>query len=68
MEVRAETLLFKPRTRIPVPAGEVALGDIDSIEAHRPGMSPGTKVVIGVGSAVGGRLLLALAVFAAAGD
>jgi hypothetical protein len=68
VEVGEQGLLFKPRTRIPVPAADVAYTEIDSLELRNPGLSPGTKVVIGVGTAVGGVLLLALAVLAAAYD
>ena len=41
-----ETLLVKPRTRVPMPNMEVALRDIDSL--RKPGMSTGKKVGIGV--------------------
>jgi hypothetical protein len=52
-----DTLLFKPKTRVPVPAAEIAFRDIDSVEARKPGMSPGTKVVIGVASGLGAFLM-----------
>jgi len=41
-----ETVLVKPRTRVPVPNVEVAFRDIDSL--RKPRMSTGKKVGIGV--------------------
>ena len=67
VDSQADALLFKPRTRIPVPAGEIAFADIDSIELRKHGMTPGTKVVIGVGIVVGGVLLATVLVFLGAG-
>ncbi len=64
VEQRSEAVLFKPKTRIPVPAAEIAFDDIDSLEPRKPGMSPGMKVVIGVASGVGAFMLLALAALA----
>ena len=65
LERGAEALIFKPKTRVPVPAAEIAFRDIDSIEARTPGMSPGKKVVIGVASALAGAVILGLAGLAA---
>ena len=56
-----DSLLFKPKTRIPVSAAEIAFRDIDSLEPRTPGKSPGMKVVIGVAIGVGATVLLALA-------
>jgi hypothetical protein len=64
VEVREEGLLFKPKTRVPVPAGDVAFAEIDSLELPKPGMSPGTKVLVGVGIGVGTFLLVVLALVA----
>ena len=61
-----DALLFKPRTRVPVPAAEIAFRDIDSLEPRKPGMSPGLKVVIGVGIGVGTVMLLAAIALASA--
>ena len=58
--VSAEGLLFKPKTRVPVPAGDVAFTEIDSLQVRDPGLSPGAKVAIGTGTAVGVVLLIGL--------
>ena len=67
VEVRAEGMLFKPKTRVPVPAGDVAFREIDSLHLRNPGLSPGAKVAIGTGTAVGVVLLIGL-LFAATLD
>ena len=46
LERGVDTVLVKPRTRVPVPKVEVAFRDIDSV--RKPGMSTGKKVSIGV--------------------
>lgn len=54
--VGADTFTFKERTRIPVPARDLAFADIATVERQKPPMSPGKKVLIGVG--VGGAVYL----------
>lgn len=44
-----ETFAFKARTRIPVPAYDIAYRDIATIERQSPPWSPGKKVALGVG-------------------
>ncbi len=48
-----EAFAFKARTRIPVPAYDIAYGDIATIERQSPPLSPGKKVAIGVGIGAG---------------
>ena len=48
-----DRLTVKPRTRVPVPAREVAIADVEAIEITRVGMSPAKKVLIGIGVSVG---------------
>lgn len=61
-----DRLVVKPHTRIPVPAQEVAFGDLESIAPAKRGMNPATKVLIGVGIGLGGILLIGLAALASA--
>jgi hypothetical protein len=42
-----------PKTRLPVPVRELAFADVQSIETRKEGMSPGAKVLAGVGAAGG---------------
>jgi hypothetical protein len=53
--------VFSPKTRVPVAPWRVEYSEIRSLEVKqaREGMRPGTKVLIGVGSALGVTLLLA---------
>lgn len=68
VEVRSEEVVFMPRTRLAVPASAVPFDQIEGIDRiNPPGMSPGTKVAIAVGSVAGGVLLAALIAFAAVG-
>jgi hypothetical protein len=67
LRVGDETFAFKPRTRIPVAAREVRFEDVASIERTRPSMSPGKKVLLGVGIGAGIYTLLAAIVVAAIG-
>jgi len=62
--VTAEAVSIKPRTRIAVPIRDIPLSRIDQIEARRPGMSPGAKVLIGVGIAGGVLLSMFVALLA----
>ena len=43
-------VVVKPRTRVPVPAREIAMADVESMVPAKPGMSPGKKVLIGLGA------------------
>lgn len=53
-----------PKTRIPVPVRHLALADVQSIEVQREGLSPGAKVLAGVGAAGGVLLVITVAMFA----
>ena len=61
----AEVLVVNPRTRIPVAPWRVAYAEIQSIDVKpRGGLSPGVKVLVGVGvgaAAVFVGLLIAVA-------
>ena len=48
-----DTFQLKPKTRIPVPIRDFQFTDIQSIDRQREGWSPGTKVLTGVGVALG---------------
>jgi hypothetical protein len=63
----ADTFTFKPRTRIPVPARQVAFTDVVSIERQHRSMSPAKKVLLGLGIGTGVYLLVAALVIAAIG-
>jgi hypothetical protein len=60
-----DVLVVNPRTRIPVAPWRVSYAEIDSIEIHRrEGLSPGAKVLLGIGvgaAAVFVGLLIAVA-------
>ena len=53
IQVTDDRLVVLRKTRIQVPPSEFALADVDSIEPQKQTMSPGAKVLIGVGSVVG---------------
>jgi hypothetical protein len=61
----AEVLVVNPRTRIPVAPWRIAYAEIQSIDVkHREGLSPGAKVLVGIGAgaaAVFVGLLIAVA-------
>lgn len=64
IQVAGDTLRVKPKTRIPVPIRDVPFADIESIQRQREGLSPGVKVLMGVGicaAAILGGLLIFLA-------
>jgi hypothetical protein len=67
LRVGDETFALKPQTRIPVPARELRFEDVASIERTRLSMSPGKKVLMGVGIGVGVYTLLAAIIVAAIG-
>jgi hypothetical protein len=56
-------VVVKPRTRVAVPAREIAIADVESIAPAKQGMSPAKKVLLGIGVGVGTMALIgALAV------
>lgn len=63
-----DSLVLKPRTRVPVALRAIAFNDIESIERKKIGMSPGAKVLIGVGVGIGAVMFGVLLAFAAYGD
>lgn len=64
VQVTADAVSIKPRTRIAAPIRDIPFSRIDQIEARRPGMSPGAKVLIGVGIAGGVLLSMFVALLA----
>ena len=54
-----DRVVVKPRTRVAVPAREVALADVESVATAKQGMSPAKKVLIGLGVGLGAVTLLA---------
>jgi hypothetical protein len=64
VQVTADAVSIKPRTRIAVPIRDIPFSRIDQIETRRPGMSPGAKVLIGVGVAGGVLLSMFVALLA----
>ncbi|HUR34381.1 MAG TPA: hypothetical protein VM032_11345 [Vicinamibacterales bacterium] len=56
--VEDESMAVLPRTRIPVAARDVRFDDLVSLERAKQGLNPGTKVLIGTGSIVGGLLMM----------
>src|SRR6185436_18774871 len=48
-----DSLVLKPRTRVPVAARAIAFTDIESIERKKIGWTPGAKVLLGVGVGFG---------------
>ena len=64
VQVTADAVSVKPRTRIAVPIRDIPFSTIDQIEMRRPGMSPGAKVLIGVGIAGGVLLTMFVALLA----
>jgi hypothetical protein len=68
LEHSEESLVLKPRTRVPVPARAIVFSDIDSIERKHVGWSPGAKVLLGVGVSFGVLMLGALIAYAAYAD
>jgi hypothetical protein len=63
-----DSLVLKPRTRVPVAARAIAFSDIESIERKKIGISPGAKVLIGVGVGFGVLMFGVLLAFAAYAD
>jgi hypothetical protein len=67
VQVAPDSITIKPRTRMPAPMRDVPLSRVDQIENRQPGMSPGAKVLIGVGIA-GGVLMSMFVAVLAGGD
>ena len=64
IQVAGDTLRIKPKTRIPVPIRDLPFAEIESIQRQRESLSPGVKVLMGVGigaAAILGGLLIFLA-------
>jgi hypothetical protein len=59
-----ESFIIKPATRIAVPPVSIDFADIESIEPWREGLTPGMKVLMGVGIGVGTFMLAAAIIFA----
>ena len=59
-----ERFIIKPATRIAVPPVSINFADIESIEPWREGLTPGMKVLMGVGIGVGTFMLTAAIIFA----
>jgi len=60
---RGDGMVVKPRTRVAVPAREIAMADVESMAPAKQGMSPAKKVLLGIGVSVSALALLgALAV------
>ena len=57
LEHSEDSLILKPRTRVPVAARAIAFSDIESIERKKPGWSPGAKVLFGAGVGFGALML-----------
>jgi hypothetical protein len=68
LEHSNNALVLKPHTRVPVPARAIPYTDIASIERAKIGLSPGAKVLLGVGIGVGALMLSVLLAFAAYAD
>jgi hypothetical protein len=64
IDVDDASLALLPKTRIPVEARDIRFEDVASIERTREGLNPGTKVVIGAASVVGGLLMIVAIAFA----
>lgn len=65
LESTDDRVLVKPHTRVAVPAREVAFAELESMTPAKHGMSPGMKVLIGVGASIGSMMLLMAALVAA---
>jgi hypothetical protein len=65
----ADTLVLSPRTRIPVAPWRIAYSEIRSIDVKRDGaLSPGSKVLIGIGAGAGVAFLTLLILVATIAD
>jgi hypothetical protein len=57
-------VLVKPRTRVAVHARQIAIADVESIANAKQGMSPGKKVLIGLGVGASAVLVIGLVALA----
>lgn len=64
LQVGEDSFTFKPRTRIPVPAREVAFVDVTTIERQKSSMSPAQKVLLGAGVGAASFFLFMAMLFA----
>ena len=65
----ADVLVLNPRTRIPVAPWRVAYSEIRSIDVKKEGaLTPGTKVLIGIGTGAGVAFLTLLILVATLAD
>jgi len=66
VQVAPDTITVLPKTRLAVPARALSFSEIDSIDSQKEGMSPGAKVLAGVGT-VGAAMLVIIVVALASG-
>jgi hypothetical protein len=59
-----DRVVVKARTRVAVPAREIAIVDVESIAPATQGMSPAKKVLIGLGAGLGAIALIGVLVVA----
>jgi hypothetical protein len=65
----ADALVVNPRTRIPVAPWRVGYSEIQSLDVKPKGtLTPGTKVLIGIGTGAGVAFLTLLLLFATIAD
>jgi hypothetical protein len=64
VQVAPDAITVLPKTRIAVPARELRFADIMSIDSRKEGMSPGAKVLSGVGAAAGVLTVIVLVMLA----
>jgi hypothetical protein len=67
LRVDGDLFAVKPLTRIPVPAREVRFEDVAALRPEKPSMSPGKKVLLGVGIGAAVYVLSAALLIAATG-
>jgi hypothetical protein len=69
MAVQDETIVVKPRKRVPVPERVIPIAELESVELERRGgVSAGKAIAIGVGTGVAAFFGIMLMLFAAYGD
>jgi hypothetical protein len=61
IQVADDSLRILPKTRLPVPTRHLGFSNIQSIDPRKEGISPGAKVLLGVGIAGGAIALIAAA-------
>src|SRR5690242_16382439 len=67
VQVTPDTITVLPKTGLPVPARTLPFAGIVSIDRQREGMSPGAKVLVGVGSVGAAFLVIFVAAVASGG-